>query len=228
MPLSNTAFHFFFIVEIILAILVIIYTYSSEIMAHVNFIFDSEFTSFQKLQTTLYNPLILVLRLVQPQYDENTLFWFFELPVVIFFVTIFEIAPLISGNVDLYQIATNIYWTFVGRRRNNYNFTETTNNYGNYIPVMLLFIALFVFLLQIFGPIFSFIFVLILSVFFYAFFNFVYMFFVTKNKKVVDTIKKYAINDYIFIVIFAMVWAILIMFLYSASKTIMDSYKAFM
>lgn len=225
MPLSNIVFHFWFIVEIILTAFIIIYMYGSNIISYVNMLFDSQFTSLQKIQKFIYDPLLLLFRMVQPMVDEHALFWFFELPIVIFFVFIFEIVPLISGNIDVYRTLSEIYTTIVGRRRNNYNFTETTNNYGNYIPVMLILIACFVVLTRFFNPIFAFVLVFCVYIAFYTTFNVIYSFFPDNNKSTVDKVKKHSVNNYIFVVIFAMVWWMIVLFLFSSSKTIIDLYK---
>jgi hypothetical protein len=199
--------------------------YGSNIFSYINLLFDSNFTSFQKIQKTFYDPILLLMRMIQPQIDEHALFWFIEIPIAIIIVTIFVIIPLLYDNIDIYKIINNIYRFIVGTRRNDYNFTQSINNYGNYIPVLLALIVIFVFLLQIFGPIFSLIIIFFICVFAYTFLNIIYMFFVKKNDEVVSDIKKYAINDYIFIIIFAMVWSMLLLFLFNSSKSIMDSYR---
>jgi hypothetical protein len=188
-------------------------------------LFDSQFTSLQKIQKIIYDPLLLLLRMVQPMVDEHALFWFFELPIVIFFVFIFEIIPLIYQNFNLYKVLVTIYTFIVGRRRNNYNFTEATNNYGNYIPVILILIACFVVLSQFINPIFAFVIIFCIYVIFFTSFNLIYSFFSDNNKNAVDKVKEYSINNYIFVIIFGMVWFMIVLFLFNSSKTIIDSYK---
>ena len=225
MPLSKITFHFFLIVEIILFLFIIIYTYGNEITSHFNLLFDSSFTSFEKLQKLIYNPILLLTRMIMPNVNDHFLFWFIVIPIIVVSFTIFEFIPYIHSNVDIYKNVSDIYYAFVGRRRNNYNFTGYTNTYGNYIPVLLVLIALFIFLNQIIGSVFAFLAVFFIATFFYTTLNVIYMFFIKNNDEIVKDIKKYAINDYIFIVIFAMVWIMLILFLFNASKSIMDSYK---
>lgn len=225
MPLSNVVFHFWLIVEIILTALIIIYVYSSNITSYINLLFDSKLPVLEKINKTFYEPILLLMRMIQPQIDQHALFWFIEIPIAIIIVTIFVIIPLIYDNIDIYKIINNIYRFIVGTRRNNYNFTEFTNNYGNYIPVILALIVIFVFLNNVFGPIFSLIIVFFISIFGYTFLNIIYMFFIKNNDEVVQNIKKYAINDYIFIIIFGMVWSMLLLFLFNSSKSIMDSYR---
>jgi len=224
MPLTNVVFHFWFIVEIVLSILIIAYMYGSNIFSYINLLFDSQFTSFQKIQKIIYEPILLITRMIEPQIDEHVLFWVFEIPIAIIIVTIFVIIPLLYDNIDIYKIINNIYRFIVGTRRNDYNFTQIKNNYGNYIPVLLVLIILFVVLNQIGGPIFSFVLVFLIYTFSYTAFNLI-MFLSNKTNEIKDNTIKYSINDYIFIIIFILIWVSLITFILSSNKTILKLYK---
>jgi hypothetical protein len=162
--------------------------------------------------------------MIEPQIDEHVLFWVFEIPIAIIIVTIFVIIPLLYDNIDIYKIINNIYRFIVGTRRNDYNFTQIKNNYGNYIPVLLVLIILFVVLNQIGGPIFSFVLVFLIYTFSYTAFNLI-MFLSNKTNEIKDNTIKYSINDYIFIIIFILIWVSLITFILSSNKTILKLYK---
>ena len=227
MPLSNVVFHFWLIVEIILTLLIITYMYGSNIVSYINLLFDSNFTSFQKMQKLFYEPVLRITRMVQPQIEENALFWLYEIPLAIIIIIIYVISPLLSDNMDFYKSINDIYTFIVGTRKNNYNFTQITNNYGNYIPFLLILIAIFVILNQFFLPIFSFIIVLLVFVISYTGYNMI-MYLSTKTNDASKTAINFVINDYIFIVIFILIWVMLILFIFSSNKTIVDLYRSMM
>jgi len=165
--------------------------------------------------------------MVQPQIEENALFWLYEIPLAIIIIIIYVISPLLSDNMDFYKSINDIYTFIVGTRKNNYNFTQITNNYGNYIPFLLILIAIFVILNQFFLPIFSFIIVLLVFVISYTGYNMI-MYLSTKTNDASKTAINFVINDYIFIVIFILIWVMLILFIFSSNKTIVDLYRSMM
>ena len=225
MPVSNIIFWFWVVFEIIMASLIVIYMYGRNMVNTFNQVFDNKLSTMEKLTNIIYTPILLLLRMICPMIDSNALFWGIQLPLAIGIVTIFEIIPTLYNNFDLYRMFNNILNFIVGNRRNNYNYTEQKNNYGNYIPVILLLIAIFVFINQMFGPVFALLSIFLISVFFYTTINIIYMFFMKNSENAVNTIKKYAINDYIFIIVFGMVWMLLILGLFMVSKDIMESFK---
>jgi hypothetical protein len=201
--------------------------YGSNIVSYINLLFDSNFTSFQKMQKLFYEPVLRITRMVQPQIEENALFWLYEIPLAIIIIIIYVISPLLSDNMDFYKSINDIYTFIVGTRKNNYNFTQITNNYGNYIPFLLILIAIFVILNQFFLPIFSFIIVLLVFVISYTGYNMI-MYLSTKTNDASKTAINFVINDYIFIVIFILIWVMLILFIFSSNKTIVDLYRSMM